>query len=82
MTRYEWRERSEDGELRFLRATVHGGRWTLHSHLKSEEEWTAHDPIPRADLKTLRDLLRRKYQRRRASFEDVQQIDALLEDES
>jgi hypothetical protein len=82
MTRHEWRERSEDGELRYVRATVHGRTWTLQSRLKSEEEWTNHDPIPRADLETLRELIWRKYQRRRASFEDVQQLDALLEEES
>ena len=80
MTRHAWRERTDDGELRFVRATRHGRSWSLQSKLKSEDEWTTLDPIPLADLRELRDVLWRKYQRRRASYEDVQQIDALLEE--
>ena len=80
MTKHEWRERTEDGELRYMRATKHGRLWNLQSRLKSEEYWTNHDPISRPDLEQLRDLIWRKYQRKRASYEDVQQIDALLED--
>ena len=80
MTRHEWRERTDEGELRFVRATRHGGKWSLQSKLKSEEQWTAHDPIPLSDLHSLLAVLQRKYQRRRASYEDVQQVEALIEE--
>jgi hypothetical protein len=80
VTKHEWRERTEDGEIRFVRASKHGGAWGIQSRLKSEEHWTAHDPIELSDLEQLRDLIWRKYQRRRASYEDVQQIDDLIAD--
>ncbi len=77
-TIHEWRELNDDGEFRFVRASKHGKIWVVRSKLKSEEHWTTHDPVDLADLKYLRDLLQRKYQRRRASYEDVQQIDDLI----
>jgi len=65
--------------LRFVRATKHGRVWTVQSRLKSEEHWTIHDPVDLSHLRQLRDLLWRKYQRKRVPFEDVQQIDELIE---
>ncbi|MFV1994672.1 MAG: hypothetical protein ACC661_04485 [Verrucomicrobiales bacterium] len=78
MITHAWRERTEEGELRFVRAQKHGGRWRLHSRLKSEEEWTRHDPMELHDLESLRDVLWRKYQRKRLPFGDVAQIDELI----
>ena len=78
MTKHEWRDREEDGELRFFRASKHGANWRLQSRLKSEDTWTTLDPIPMDNLVQLRDLLWRKYQRKRARFEDVCQIDELI----
>jgi hypothetical protein len=40
--------------------------------------WTYHDRPLHADVVTLRDILFRKYQRRRASAEDVASIDEML----
>lgn len=79
MISHAWRERTRDGELRFVRASKHGGVWMVQSRLKSEELWTTHDPVDLGDLEQLRDLLQRKYQRRRVPFEDIQQIDELIE---
>lgn len=78
MITHAWRERTEDGDVRLVRARKHGALWTLQSKLKADEHWTTHDPIEMADLIHLRDLIQRKYQRRRASFEDLQQIDDLI----
>ena len=78
MITHAWRERTEDGELRFVRATKHGAAWTLQSKLKSEEHWTMHDPIGLDDLNQLRDVIQRKYQRRRATLADMQHIDDLI----
>ena len=78
---HEWRERTEDGEVRFVRARKFGDRWTFEARLKSEEAFAALDPVPRADLEQLRDVLWRKYQRRRVPYEYVEQIDAMLEEE-
>jgi hypothetical protein len=79
MITHEWRDRTEDGELRFLRAHKHGREWNFQARLKSEEEWTPLDPISRPDLEKLREIIFNKYQRRRVPYEDVEQIDTLLD---
>ncbi|NIP96004.1 MAG: hypothetical protein GWO24_22235 [Akkermansiaceae bacterium] len=85
MQRHTWRERVEEG-VRFFRASYHSGKWTLQSQLKGEEEWEAHDPISEEEWRVLRDVLWRKYQRRRCPWELIEKIDGLLaewgEDES
>ena len=73
-----WRERTEEGDQREVRATKFGGRWKLQSKLRDDAGWTYHDAPARTDLETLRDLLFRKYQRRRATYDDVQDIEAMI----
>lgn len=75
-----WTQRTEDGEKRELRAVKTQGRWRIQSKLRSEERWTYHETPERADLEELRDILWRKYQRRRASHEDVLLADRMLAD--
>lgn len=75
---HAWTHRTEDGEKREVRAVKTQGRWRLQSKLKSDAEWTYHDTPVRADLEELRDILWRKYQRRRASHEDVLLADCML----
>ena len=75
-----WTQRTEGGEKREVRAVKTQGRWRLQSKLKSEEHWTYHDEPQRTDLEELRDILWRKYQRRRASHEDVLLADRMLAD--
>lgn len=78
MKKHEWKERTEDG-LRFFIASHHGAEWTLRSKLKSEEEWTYHDPIELDHWVELRDILWRKYQRKRLPFSQIEQIDKTIE---
>lgn len=75
-----WTERTADGEKREVRAVKFGGRWRLQAKLKGDAEWTYYDPPLRTDLESLRDILYRKYQRRRASYEDVLSVDKLLQE--
>ena len=75
-----WTQRTEDGEKREVRAVKTQGRWRLQSKSKGEENWTYHDEPLRTDLEELRDILWRKYQRRRASHEDVLLADRMLAD--
>jgi hypothetical protein len=75
-----WTHRTEDGEKREVRAVKTQGRWRLQAKLRHEEQWTYFDNPERADLEELRDILFRKYQRRRASFEDVVLADKMLAD--
>lgn len=75
-----WIEKTEDGEKREVRAIKFGGNWRLQSKLKSEENWIYHEPPLMEDLVELRDVLFRKYQRRRASYEDVVSVEKMILD--
>jgi len=75
---HAWTHRNEDGEKREVRAVKNQGRWRLQSKLKHEKDWTYHEVPERSDLEELRDILWRKYQRRRASHEDVLLADKML----
>lgn len=80
MQRHTWREQTDDG-IRYFRASYHAGNWTLHSQWKGDEEWTSHDPISLDEWRTLRDVLWRKYQRRRCPWKLIEKIDQILEDD-
>lgn len=73
-----WTQRTEDGEKRELRAVKTQNRWRLQSKLRGDDRWTYHETPGRADLEELRGILWRKYQRRRASHEDVLLADRML----
>ena len=75
---HAWTHRTEDGEKREVRAVKNQGRWKLQSKLKHDEDWTYYEKPERADLEELRVILWRKYQRRRASHEDVLLADKML----
>jgi hypothetical protein len=77
---HAWTHRTEEGEKREVRAVKNQGRWRLQSKLKDEEDWTYYDVPMRSDLEELREILWRKYQRRRASHEDVLLADRMLAD--
>jgi hypothetical protein len=74
-----WKETTEEGEKREVRAVKFGGVWSIQSKLRHEERWTYHEPPLLADLEELKDVLFRKYQRRRAAYEDVVLIEKMIE---
>ncbi|MGY8687156.1 MAG: hypothetical protein ACKVHP_05380, partial [Verrucomicrobiales bacterium] len=67
---------------RLLRAIRIGGKWRVSAKLVDEDFWEIQDPVSEADLRGLRDVLWRKYQRKRVPWEYVVQIDAMLGDDS
>ena len=73
-----WKETTEEGEKREVRAVKFGGGWRIQSKLKHEVQWTYHEPALMADLIELHDVLFRKYQRRRAAYEDVVLIEKMI----
>ena len=75
---HAWTHRTEDGEKREVRAVKNQGRWRLQSKRKSDVDWIYYVAPEQADLLELREILWRKYQRRRASHEDVLMADAML----
>jgi hypothetical protein len=73
-----WTERDEHGSKREVRATRFGGVWRLQAKTASELDWTYYERPLLQDLLALKDVLDRKYQRRRASSEDVASVEKLI----
>jgi hypothetical protein len=75
-----WKEKDDEGRKREVRATKFGGAWRLQAKLADEESWTYYELPLLEDLRTLRDLIERKYRRRRASAEDLAAVEKLLKE--
>jgi hypothetical protein len=73
-----WTERDEQGSKREVRATKFGGTWRLQAKTAGDPDWTYYERPLLEDLLALKDILERKYQRRRASREDVVSLDKLI----
>ena len=76
-----WTERDENGSKREVRATKFGGVWRLQAKTAGDLDWTYYERPLLADLLALKDILFRKYQRRRASSEDVASVEKLIADQ-
>jgi len=76
-----WTEKDEEGRKREVRATKFGGKWRLQSKTSDEIDWTYHHPPLLDDLLKLKDIVARKYQRRRASADDVTAVDKLISEQ-
>ena len=77
-SQHVWKEKDAEGRKREVRVTKFGGEWKFQAKFQDEPTWTYYDRPVAEDLTTLRGVVFRKYQRRRASAEDVASIDALL----
>jgi len=75
-----WTERDEHGIKREVRATKFGGIWRLQAKTAGDLDWTYYERPLLEDLLALKDILMRKYQRRRASSEDVASVEKLITD--
>lgn len=75
-----WTEKDGDGRKREVRATKFGGQWRLQAKYADEGDWTYYERPLLEDLLALKDIIFRKYQRRRASAEDLQAIEKLVRD--
>jgi hypothetical protein len=77
-----WTEKDRDGTKRQVRATKFGGKWRLQSKTVHDLDWAYFDRPLLKDLLKLKEILARKYQRRRASAEDVASIEKLIEEQN
>ena len=75
-----WTEKDREGRKREVRATKFGGVWRFQSKFSGEEQWTYYDSPPPEDLLKLRDIIERKYRRRRATADDAASVDKLVRD--
>ena len=76
-----WTEKDQHGKKREVRATKFGGVWRLQSKVSGETEWIYYDSPLLDDLLSLKEIVTRKYQRRRASIEDVVSVNKLIEEQ-
>ena len=76
-----WTERDEHGSKREVRATRFGGMWRLQAKTAGDLDWTYYERPLLDDLLALKEILERKYQRRRASNEDVASVEKLIVDQ-
>jgi hypothetical protein len=76
-----WTEKGDEGRRREVRATKFGGKWRLQAKTADETDWTYYDRPLLEDLLKLKDIIDRKYQRRRASADDVASIDKLISEQ-
>lgn len=75
-----WKERDAEGRKREVRVTKFGGVWRFQAKYTDEVDWTYYERPLLDDLRELRDVVFRKYQRRRASAEDVASVERLLQE--
>jgi hypothetical protein len=73
-----WTEKDSDGRKREVRATKFGGSWRLQAKSANESGWTYYDVPLMEDLHALKEIIDRKYRRRRASAEDVAAVEKLI----
>jgi hypothetical protein len=76
-----WTARTQHGSKREVRATKFSGAWRFQAKTAGDLEWTYYDCPLLEDMLTLKEILVRKYQRRRASIEDVVSIEKLIEEQ-
>ena len=73
---------NEQGAKREVRATKFGGSWRFQAKTANDLEWTYYEHALLEDLLALKEILVRKYHRRRASAEDVTSIEKIIQEQS
>ncbi len=76
-----WTHMNEQGAKREVRATKFGGAWRFQAKTAGDLDWTYYERPLLEDLLTLKEIVVRKYQRRRASAEDVASIQKLIQEQ-
>jgi len=74
-------KRSERGSKREVRATKFGGAWRFQAKTAGDVDWIYYERPLLEDLLALKEILVRKYQRRRASSDDLASVDKLIEEQ-
>lgn len=76
---HEWHQHDAEGRRRYLRAAWDARTWSFVETYKDAPEWTPVAAPTLEDFESLRDVLWRKYQRKRVPWRFVEQVDAVLE---
>ena len=82
MEAHEWFENTDDGKI-YYRANFIGGRWTIMTTTqKRDPVWTDIKEPSQDVWRELRDIVWKKYQRKRCPWERVADLDKRLEGKS
>ena len=74
---HEWHERMEDGRKLYYRGHWNSREWVFRIAHPDGEAWQSAEPTPEIWV-ALRDVLFRKYQRKRVPFKFLENVDAIL----
>lgn len=74
---HEWHERIEDGRKQYIRAHWNSREWVFRVAHPDGEAWMPMEPTTERWLE-LRDLLFRKYQRKKLPWKYVEALDKML----
>ena len=69
--RHAWTQKLEDGSKREVRVTKQDGSWRFQGKRADQGRWIYYEEPLLEDLVEFREIVFRKYQRRRAAYEDV-----------
>lgn len=75
---HEWHETLPEGGKRYYRAHWNSREWKFTTTTPADEDWL---PVEKADLalwEALRDVLFRKYQRKRLHYRLLESVDKIL----
>lgn len=75
---HEWHERRDDGRKRYIRAYWNSRSWEFRKTEPEDEDWVRIEKPPAELWLTLRDVLWRKYQRKKLPYKYVVQVDGVL----
>jgi hypothetical protein len=80
MESHEWSEKT-DGAKVYYRANFIGGRWTIMTTtMKRDPEWADLRVVPLDVWRELRDIVWKKYQRKRCPWERVADLDRIIDE--
>ncbi|MEK6232504.1 MAG: hypothetical protein N2A42_11700 [Luteolibacter sp.] len=81
MESHEWNERTEEGK-RFYRGNFHAKEWRIITTLKTDPDWEPIEEPSEEIWRALRDIVWKKYQRKRCPWERVAGLDKILGDDA
>lgn len=73
-----WMEKEDSGDTYDVEASRNRNQWTFRRRLNRRYDWETFDAGV-GDWERLLDTLKRKYQRRRCAWRDVEQVQAFLD---
>ena len=78
MERHEWHITKGEEDHEYWRANHHGGRWTIMTKAHTDDHWETIKEPTTAHWEALREILWKKYQRKRGNYKLIKKLDQKL----